>query len=415
MIWQRILGFSVAFGLPLFGNTLDFEQALLKLEQQNRPLKIAEAEVQGKLGDVWQAGLMINPLFFCEVECYGDSGFCRRDNQPEYNVGLTQPIELGGKRSARQNFSSAEVCKAYWDYQALKLRLSKELEALFVTAAASQEFANLAKEQHQIAQDRLKCAAQKSASGKVPLFHEKKATIAYNIVKMGLEKALTDVTGIKNSIAAALSEPCTTFESVNYPFFFIPEPATLCEYEESLENNPELASARMNVYVATKAYEIAQTSRIPDLSLTASVSNANNDGNTEVSLGFTIPLPIFNRNQGNICRASWETHQAEYLQEDLAIRLKIQLRTIYEELIRSYRTLKTLENDIQTCVKDTQESVNEAYKQGKIEQNEWLESQQTCCEIQQQYIESIKDYHLKRVQIETIAPSRVIFNPIQAP
>ena len=402
MTWRMILGMTLAaYALPLQANVLNYPQALSKAEAQNRPLKAAEDDIQMQMAEAWQAGLMINPLLTFEIDDFAGTSFYRGFKHTEYSVSLTQPIELGGKREARQNVALAAVYKSYWSYQALKQRIFRELEEAFIAAASLQEHIKILSEQQMIAQDSSACASEKAASGKIPAFQKNRALIACRSSELAFEKAKSDASAALSAISVLIGEACSTFNAVHYPFFKIAPPLPFCAYEENLENNPELASARVDVFAANQVYQLERANRIPDLDVTASAANYHEENDTAFSIQFSIPLPIFNQNQGSICRSSWQTHQANHIQEDLAINLHMRLRAAYQKLTQAYAEVHSLQGEIQKCAKETIEAAQESYKQGKIELFELLDAHRTCNEIHGQYIEALKEYHLRRIEVET--------------
>jgi cobalt-zinc-cadmium efflux system outer membrane protein len=348
-------------------------------------------------------GLLPNPLLTFEIDDFGGSKFYRGFKHAEYTLSLTQPIDLSGKRNARQGAALATICKIYWNGQALRQRIAKELKEAFINAAALQEHLKLTSEQHRLTQDCLASTEEKAALGKIPSYQCKKASIACNVYKLTYEKAQSDYSSALSAIAALLSEPCITCDGVSFSLHAVNPLEPYCSYEGNLENNPELAAARMNVYIANQVHKLELASRIPDLNVTASISNYNEISDNAFSLSFSIPIPVFDRNEGSICRSSWETLQTNYMQQDLEIHLRTRLMTAYQRLKQSYEAVRSLEGDMQS-IKETLNAAHEGYKQGKIELIDLLDTQRTCNEITDHYIDALKDYHLWLIEVESIAP-----------
>lgn len=361
--------------------------------------------MQMRMAEAWQAGLLINPLLSFEIDDFGGSRFYRGFKHAEYSLSLTQPIELGGKRGARQNVALAAVCKSYWNYEALRQKVSHDLREAFIIAASLQEHLKVMDEQRAIAKDSLACASEKAAAGKIPPFQQSRASVACRASELAYERALTDTKAALGAIAAMTGNACPSFDAVSYPFYAVQPPLPYSVYEGNLDNNPELASARMDVYAANQVHQLERANRIPDLDVTATVSTYNNESDNAFSLEFSIPLPIFDQNQGNICSTSWQTRQANFIQEDLAITLQAKLMTAYHRLKQAYEAVQSLEGDIQKCAKETLEAAQEGYKQGKIELLELLDAHRTCSEIRDHYIEALKEYHLRQNEVEHLAPA----------
>lgn len=406
MTWRLLLGITLAaYALPLEAETLDFANALTKLEEQSRPLKTAEADIQIQMAEAWEAGLLTNPLFSFEIDDFCGTRHYRGFRRAEYSISLTQPVDLNGKRSARQNVALARACKSYWNYQALRHEIIENLLEAFVETAYLHEHLKIMDEQYKISHDSLDCATEKASSGKIAAFQQKRAAIACHASLLAYEKAKTDAAGAVSAIAALIGETRFSYTGIHYPFFFVAPPHPLGIYEENLENNPMLASARMNVYIANQVHLLEKANAIPDLDVTASVGTYNSASDNAFSLEFSIPLPIFNQNQGSICRSSWQTWQANYEQKDLEIRLRSRLAIAYQRFKLAYDTVISLQGDIQQHAKETLDASQEAYNQGKIELSELLDAHRACCEIRNHYIDALKEYHLRRIEVEYIAPA----------
>lgn len=405
MTWRLILGMTVAiYAFPLQAEILNYPHALLKVEEHNRPLKAAEADMQMQMAEAWQAGLLTNPLLSFEVEDFGGSRFFKGFKRAEYTLSLTQPIELGGKRAARQNAALAAVCKSYWSYEALKQRLRRELEEAFIIAAATQEHLEVMGELQRVAQDALAFTTEKAACGKVPLFQQKRASLISRTSQLTYGKTKSDADAALGAIATLTGNPCRSFEAVYYPFYHIEAPLPFYVYEQNLENNPQLAAARMDVHLAYQIHQLEKANRIPDLDVTAGVCAYNDEGDNSFLIELSMPLPIFNQNHGNVCRSSWQTRHADYMQEDLALTLYAQLATAHQRFLQAYEAARSLQDDIQKCAIENLDSAQESYKQGKIEQLELLDAYRTCSEVRDHYIETLKDYHLRRIEVENLAP-----------
>lgn len=405
MTWRLFLGLTLAMcTFSLQAEPIDLQTAIIKAQCSNKPLKAAEAALQASLAEAWQLGLHPNPLLAFEMDDFGGFSYYKGFRHTDFSLSLTQLIELGGKRTARQDVALSQVCKSYWSRESLKNLLRRNLHGAFIEIVTLTEHIKILEEQKAIAQDALSCANEKSDAGKIPAYQQKRVAIAYHCSQMALDKGKTLLVEAIRSLSVYLGEVCPSFEIIQYPLFDITPPRPFCVYEENLNNNPELALARMEVYSTRQIYELERANRIPDMEVTASVNRDLEERDTCFSFGFAIPIPIFNRNEGNICSSSWRTIEADYIQQDIEIRLRNELTVAYQRLKQSYDAALTLQGNILKCAHDTLEATQEGYKQGKIELIDLLDAQKICNEIKSQQIEALKEYHLRQLEIETIAP-----------
>ena len=88
-------------------------------------------------------------------------------------------------------------------------------------------------------------------------------------------------------------------------------------YRIALECRPDVASFRLGVDAAREAYRLARANQFADAYLLYQPFTYQNNAPfgtqsaTSWALGITVPLPVYNRNQGNIERARINIHQSE--------------------------------------------------------------------------------------------------------
>jgi cobalt-zinc-cadmium efflux system outer membrane protein len=91
-------------------------------------LRGADASRQAVRGEGLQAGLRPNPEASLTVENFGNMGgrgSYRGFDQTETTLGLSQRIELGGKRTARLGFAGHNESVAGLDFEATRLDLAR--------------------------------------------------------------------------------------------------------------------------------------------------------------------------------------------------------------------------------------------------------------------------------------------------
>ena len=111
---------------------------------------------------------------------------------------------------------------------------------------------------------------------------------------------------------------------------------------------------------------VEQTRRIPNLTVNAGVvHHAQLGGNTAVaSLG--IPLPFFDRNQGNIQEAYQRVDKAIDEQAAIELRLKTELTQAYEALSAAQRETGILRDEILPAARNAFEVTNKGYEFGQV-------------------------------------------------
>jgi cobalt-zinc-cadmium efflux system outer membrane protein len=140
-----------------------------------------------------------------------------------------------------------------------------------------------------------------------------------------------------------------------------------------------------------------KTVRIPDVTVT--LGYGYNQGDKSVVTGFIVPLPIWDRNQGNIQRAYYEMLQTEDESKQLRLFLENKLSNAYLELKRSYNEVEDLRQLVLQASQQTLALAHEGYREGKLEYWEVLGAQQFYLEVQEKYIQAIVRYHNMQTEI----------------
>lgn len=103
-----------------------------------------------------------------------------------------------------------------------------------------------------------------------------------------------------------------------------------------------------NKLLAEQNFHYQKRLGIPDINLFSSYDQRSGAFNNQVNAGFSIPLPLWNKNQGNIRSSEFKIQEAEYnimaLQHEIAADVQ-NTYLVYTEAIAEYRKIHTLYNE----------------------------------------------------------------------
>jgi cobalt-zinc-cadmium efflux system outer membrane protein len=117
-------------------------------------------------------------------------------------------------------------------------------------------------------------------------------------------------------------------------------------------------------------------------------------------LGFSVPLPLFNRNQGSIKEAEHLMAKAGEERRATDVQLHATLTESYQNLSAALEAITALNENILPAATQTFASINEAYRQGKFGYLDVLDAQRTLFEARQQYLDALASYHESVAGIE---------------
>ncbi len=126
---------------------------------------------------------------------------------------------------------------------------------------------------------------------------------------------------------------------------------------------------------------------------------------TGLTAGASIPLPLFNRNQGGILEARLRQAQAGPLRQAAEVRVRTDLVAAHQALDAAYIEILAIRDDIEPSARAAFEAAEEAFRQGKFGVLELLDSQRTLFGVRRQYLDALAAYHQAVIAVERLIGS----------
>ena len=122
-----------------------------------------------------------------------------------------------------------------------------------------------------------------------------------------------------------MGDTAPDFSSVRGEIGRLPERGTLDELRGELAQSPRMQAGRLSVDLGAAQLEVEKSKRYPDITLSTGVARDYEAGRNKVQFGVGIPLPLFDRNQGNVYAATMRSYKARDQYRDLEARLAAEL------------------------------------------------------------------------------------------
>jgi cobalt-zinc-cadmium efflux system outer membrane protein len=318
----------------------------------------------------------------------------------ESRYELAQLIELGGKRGYRISAANYLLCAVEAEYEAEQLAVLNDLLKLFIDVATAQEQLDLALEQNQVAEEVFKTVVAKVEDGKVSIIQQHKADIALANAQINLENTNVDFANAKAKLALLWGNACVDFERVDCNFYELEEPWCVEECLSELQFHPELVHAQFEHLGAHQNYHLEKAEAIPDITVVVGYKTLQETHERGLILGASIPLPIFDRNRGNVLQALAIQQKAEDEYKTIQLLLENKLSSAHKEMMRAFQEAARIQSTVLKTAMESFELAQEGYRAGKFEYLDMLDSQRTLFEIRERYIQALTNYHKSRADIE---------------
>lgn len=338
---------------------LNLQQADSIFISNNFYLLASTMNIEAQKVQIIQAKLYPNPIFTADLNAYDP------DNNKTFHIGQTgqkvfqfeQLILLGGKRKSEIEMAKTNAHIAELEFEQLvrqlKFRLHSDLFAI-----GQQQFL-LSRYNSQLALlDTLLSAYQIQADkGNIPLkdvVRLKGAYLKLNNDRAELFKQYYDAHANLQTLLqtnATIDFQFSEQEIENYIKL-----NSLSEIKtEALLNRPELLIIQQDKILAEQYLQYQKRLAIPDINLFTSYDQRGGAFNNQINAGIAIPLPLWNRNQGNIKSSQFKLQQADYNLKAMQNEIMSSLHNnyaFYEQTVSEYRKAATLYNqDFEITVK----------------------------------------------------------------
>jgi len=282
---------------------------LLRETRDTPRITALEADIARARGLAEQARARPNPSISVYAENFiGDLQRNARDQQ-QTTFQVDQPIELGGKRSARIAAGEAGVAAA--EVRGLDGRLvyATELARAYAGAEIAERRIALAQDQVAQAQDDLKVARALVGAGKEARLRQVQAETELNTLEAELENTRALKTGALARLSA-LAGTSIPYTGISESLLERLDPKSVVGPVDPMHaTTVRVAEAEREA--AARAVTVQQRLAIPNVTAQLGVRQLRVASGPAVVAGVSIPLPFFDRNRGNISAARAELQGAE--------------------------------------------------------------------------------------------------------
>jgi len=368
----------------------------------NPELRAFSLEIRAAEARKLQAGLLPNPQIEVEVEAFGGTDERRDFDSSETTIQLGQLIELAGKRSKRIRLATLEKALAEWDYQSKRLDVMNQVTQALIDVLAAQEGLALAEELLELSNRAYTAVRQRVKAGKDSPVDETKARVASSTMRIELERARQALISARRQLAATWGSRTPVFDEVTGQFYEILALQSFDNVAGLIFQNPDVARWAVEKEKRRAALELEKAKATSDPVLHGGLQHFEEADNTAFILGFSIGVPIFDRNQGGISEATHMLAKAEENRKAVEMGLYASLAEAYQRFSSAFTEISLLRNDVLPGAQSAFDAANRGYREGKFDYLDVLDAQRTLFEVKGKYIEALAAYHKAKADAERL-------------
>ena len=384
---------------PSPNTDLSLEQAQALALAHNPELAAAQAQTDAALALARQQSLWPNPSLSYSQE---DAGKPDRS----HSVELSWPLELGGKRSARQALAQSEALLTDGERQALAAKVRAQTTAAYFALVLAQEGQRLANDSAALAAQAAQAAGKRVAAGKISPVEHSRALAAQALAQAQALQAAAAQRQASADLALWLGQEAlpehTQLSAAKAET--LPRLPAWPPLQAALEAGPAAKNAQLQLARSQAAGDLTRSARWPDVTLSLGVKRGR-DAQTprqQILLGVSFPLPLFDRQQGAMQAAQLQEQAVRERQRASRLASTQALRSAYENYQSAVGELQLLQTQALPAAQSADRAARIGFEYGKFSFLELLDAQRSWLAAQNQALQTQANAYRALAEIESL-------------
>jgi cobalt-zinc-cadmium efflux system outer membrane protein len=379
----------------LIAMTLDLDSLLQMAMESNPTLAEATAVVYKAEGIKTQVGLRPNPVFGYSGNEIGNDG--RAGQQGAF---FSQTYVRGNKLQLNQDVAHHDVQSLSWELEAQRFRVSNDVKSQFYATLGAQKRQEITLKLEKVAEAGVEIAQSLYKSGQAAQPDILQAEVQLGEVRILRQNAEYDLESAKQQLASLVGTPDLSHYNFTGELDVNSVKWNWDEaYNNLVANSPEIQAACARVSRARAQISRQEVQAMPNLLAQIGAAHDNATGSDIANVQIALPIPIFNRNQGNIATANSEYNRSVKEVERLQLSLKVELSKAYRDYKKSLKQVERYREDILPLAQKNLDLTTQGYESQQFDFLRVLTARRTYFETNINYVNSLINLRQSEVRV----------------
>jgi cobalt-zinc-cadmium efflux system outer membrane protein len=251
-----------------------------------------------------------------------------------------------------------------------------------------------------LAQQGFEFAALRVKNGAASPVEQRRASISLARSGIAEEHAEHELRASKRRLSAMWGATAADFERVEAALFESPAVESYEALERKIEKSPDLAAITQQRAQNKARLSLAEANSISDMGVSVGGRRAEGVGEYSFVFGVSIPIPLFQSNEGEIAFRQAEAKEIETSHEAARVRLLAELYGLIQELSHARAELEILDTQVLLDAQSVLELVTAGFRAGRFSQIELLDAQQTLVALEHERIDAAEEMWSVAIHIQ---------------
>jgi cobalt-zinc-cadmium efflux system outer membrane protein len=234
----------------------------------------------------------------------------------QFSVELSQMIQMGGKRRKLIRLEQTSKGIAIAEFEDVLRNLKLELQESVNELIYTQAFMDVLNRESVLLTQVVESHRKQVAQGNIARTELLRFESALQEVDSEFFELFIELNALQTRLKILLNIPPTYHLAVISDNIEVKNPNTISILnlsELAIENRPDLRVFNLQTQFHERELSYEKSHRIPDLTISANYDRHGGVWGNYFGVGVSMPLPVFDRNQGNIRAAKISIDQTKYL------------------------------------------------------------------------------------------------------
>ena len=374
---------------------LTLAQAQALAASRSFAIRAAQREVEAQAGVLGQAGAYRNPTLNASVE---DTQRATRTTTATVDI----PLELGGKRAARLGLARRSQELAEAELRQVRAQLRAEVVRAFFAVLVAQERVALADDSARLAARSADAVGKRVLAGKTSPVDEGRARVDLANVQLEAAEAAGELALARHELAALWNEPAPAFPNAEGTVDAALADVGTAGWVREIDSAPALLASRVEAERRRAVVEVERSRAVADVTLSLGVKRDNDLGRTQAVFGVSVPLPLFDRNQGAIHEASQRAEKAFDEYQLARSRLLGELQSAAARLEVARASARTLQDTVLPAARQNHLAATRGFEAGKFGLLDVVDAQRALLQSRLRYLAALSTTHQAAAAIDRL-------------
>lgn len=354
---KLVFGTFILLSTHLFSQNISLQDCESQFLKNNLYLLANHFNIDAAEAQVLQAKTWDNPTIGIEINAWtpnGEKKYFNIGSSGEKSGYIQQLIHIGGQRKYQINIAKSNSKMAELDFSILMLDLKQQLRNSFFTIYFDNQSIIQIDKQLASLKTLIDNYSVQEKKGNVSLKDLVRLQNIYLGLKTNRSDLMNDIIDNKKTLEVLISDgknqelvPTPTKEELD--LYKKPISNNIDDLQKmALQNRPDLQKAVKTIEANSWNLKLQKSLVIPDVTFGATYDQNGGAFTNQSDFTIGIPLPLWNRNKGNIRTAKAQVSQAEVQKKTQEVEVSSQVKSAYLKYLEQKSNYELVNSTIPT-------------------------------------------------------------------